>query len=97
MDSNGCDTLDYQTPAQPQDDGTGAIPALKLCAPGIACFALIPLGGVPLGLLLVAMVTAVISVVAYGRKPTHPKPWYELLNLAVNIPGLLLAAVCVFR
>ena len=89
---------DYHAPASYDDDtDTAAIPALVLCAPGAACFLLAPFGPPPAGLLLVAIITALISAAAYFRRLTQPKPWYILLNLGINIAGLLLTGAALLH
>ena len=69
--------------------------ALFLCAPGTACFVMYfaNLGnfGLFFGMLTAAILTALISLVIYGRHPRRALRWYALLNLAINITGLLFA------
>lgn len=71
--------------------------ALLLCAPGAACFAMyfFNVGGFGLffGMLLAAILTALVSLVLYGGHPRRALRWYVLLNLAINVSGLLFAAV----
>lgn len=71
--------------------------ALLLCAPGAACFAMYfwNVGGFGLffGMLLAAILTALVSLVLYGRHPRRALRWYVVLNLAINVIGLLFAAV----
>ena len=69
--------------------------ALLLCAPGAACF-IIYFGnvgdfGLFWGMLLMAVITAIASLILYGRNPRRALRWYVLLNLAINVTGLLFA------
>jgi hypothetical protein len=38
-------------------------------------------------------VTAAISIGRSAQRPFDPKPWFDYLNLAVNISGLFFATV----
>jgi hypothetical protein len=78
---------------------------LILCLPGAVCWLLLICGNFLASLVPelydfmrtlfwvsfpVAVITAVISVSLYVRRPTRPLPWYVLINLGINIPGLLI-------
>lgn len=71
--------------------------ALLLCAPGAACFVLYFGGfggpGLFLGVLLAAVLTAVVSLFLYRKHARRGLRWYALLNLGINVTGLLLVAV----
>lgn len=81
------------------------IVALILCAPGAAAFAAyfsdrLGDGNLPAAigsiigcifwpLWFVAVLTAIVSVVLYARHPLRALPWYVVVNLGINITGLL--------
>ncbi len=60
--------------------------------PFAAMFAMRWLGGPDLFWLLfcAAVATAITSIVIYFKHPRfRPMPWYVILNLSINVPGLL--------
>ena len=85
--------------------------ALVLCAPGAAAFAVyfsdrlsngnLPraigsiISGIFWPLWFVAVLTAVVSVVLYARHPLRSLPWYVILNLGINIVGLLFSGLLI--
>jgi hypothetical protein len=88
---------------------TSPFTALSLCAPGAFCWFMLGwsfIFNLPLPKFLtfelfaaawgVALVSAIISLVIYGRRPFEPKPWYVLVNLAINLLGLLYSIVLGF-
>ncbi|HET6252347.1 MAG TPA: hypothetical protein VFE47_31965 [Tepidisphaeraceae bacterium] len=98
--------LDYYAGKAPARQYS-AIVALLLCTPGATEFALyfslrsdalqsaVPriLADLFWPLLALAIVTAITSIVIYARRPRDTLPWYVILNLVINIVGLLFAAV----
>lgn len=82
--------------------------ALLLCAPGGACWTdywidtfaatALPqrvgdvLGAMFWPLFFAAVLTAIVSLIIFGRHPLRPQPWYIMLNLAINVSGLVFAA-----
>ena len=93
--------LEYRSPSNERFCSRGA--ALLLCAPGALAFTVffggdhLPsgigefLGGLFWPLWMVAVATAIASVCLYMRFGFKPLPWFVILNLAINISGLLLS------
>ena len=93
--------IDYGRPdAQAQRESPFL--ALSLCLPGVACWSLYMMmevarsvPSVPINyaafmfLWLLSIIAAVVSLVVYGAHPLRPQPWYVILNLFVNICGLI--------
>jgi hypothetical protein len=76
-----------------------AVEAFTLCAPGATGFVLYFLNIASLSVLLlvlfVAIASAVISLILYGMHPKRALPWYVIVNLAINILGLLFVTLMV--
>jgi len=88
--------LPYAIPEQQYSQGL----ALLLCAPGAASFALFfgamsssiigsALGSLFWPLWFLAVMTALASLCIYVRLPFKALPWYVVVNLVINISGLL--------
>ena len=87
------------------------IVALALCAPGASAFVAylsdvfghdklpVAIGSIISGIFwplwFVAVLTAIASVVLYARHPLRALPWYVVLNLGINITGLLLSGLLI--
>jgi hypothetical protein len=97
--------VDYATPSEVARLRHHPLPAILLCTPGLLCWTLLagmmvhalPLmvirfvaGGVILPLTLAAVLTALSSVVYYFFLSRRQMPWFVILNLVINIAGLLL-------
>jgi hypothetical protein len=73
--------------------------ALVLCAPGFVCWIcfLIPESEnlFRVGLLIwpVAVLTAIVSLFKYVRFSKRAFPWCVVLNLAINISGLIFSGI----
>jgi hypothetical protein len=79
------------------------LPAILLCTPGLICWALLAgfvtgwmprfverlFEGIFLPLLAAAVLTAIVSIIIYLFVPRQRKPWFVILNLVINISGLL--------
>jgi hypothetical protein len=101
--------LNYESPTDDEPPPPRAAPAIALCLPGLFCwivfFALrtfpewvnVPARQVLAELFapgfLLAVVTAIISMVAYGKYLRSPRPWYITANLIMNSAGLVFAAM----
>jgi hypothetical protein len=95
--------IDYQSPARIRRHSP--ILAILLCLPGVFSFVLLVLGfqsGIPDWLgnfvgsvfwpaLFLAISSAITSIILYARRLRERLPWYVLLNLVINICGLLFA------
>jgi hypothetical protein len=90
----------------PKRSWGGAYAAIFFCTPGLLCWSLylaaklqmpLPLYIYQLfiGLWLIAVLTAVMSLIYFFRWPPADWPWYVKTNLAVNISGLLFSLVMV--
>lgn len=97
--------VDYATPVAAARSRHGPVPAILLCTPGLLCWTLLagmmshvlPLrvisivaGQLILPLVLVAVLTALSSIIYYFFLTRRHMPWYVILNLVINIGGLLL-------
>ena len=102
--------LDYRDPRRDTPPPSRAV-ALLLCSPGAACWGVYLIDAFadanlpqPIGdffhtifwpLFFAAVVSAILSLIVYGRHPLRPQPWYVMLNLAINVSGLLFGAVSI--
>ena len=96
------ESLEYQTPND-VDRKTSQWGAWMLCTPGVLCllvgFApdhllreILPsfiIGQMIWPLVLIAFITALLSLYQYARMPR--KPWFVIVNLTINTAGLILA------
>jgi hypothetical protein len=69
--------------------------ALLLCAPGACCWLMYLVPGLPgdfnifLITFFIAVATAIASLIIYCLHPFRPMPWYVIVNLSINVPGLI--------
>jgi hypothetical protein len=105
-------SIDYAIPRK-SEAGYHPLFAVLLCTPGLLCWLLLVAmmsrampdffigrafpGGVVV-LVLSAILTAVFSIVHYFLPSGLRRPWYVILNLVINISGLLFLGgiVCLF-
>jgi len=101
--------LDYCTPGTPVPGQHSKALAFLLCAPGTFALALLFLDSpswlsgwidpvareVFWPLFILAVVSAVASLLIYTRYPLRSLPWHVRLNLAINVSGLVIAVLCI--
>lgn len=97
--------MEYSSPQLTPANRPSILAALFLCLPGSACwflFLMEAVFGVNMDidysawfawLVMIAMLTAVISIFFYAAHWRYLKYWYVIINLCINVAGLLFASV----